>query len=81
MNSLVIFAFIHMRGTEHYPMFGIRDRRHYAKNKKHAKDPRELLFQHAVPPGCAFRGARRRQVKRVSLMLDLPAGAACSRGE
>jgi hypothetical protein len=57
VNSLVIFAFIDMRGTEHCPMFGIRDRRHYGKNKKHTKDPRELLFQHAVPPGCIPRSA------------------------
>src|SRR5258708_15788814 len=47
MNSFVIFALIGMRGAEHYPMFGIRDPRHYGKNKKQNKEPKELVFQHS----------------------------------
>jgi hypothetical protein len=35
MNSFVIFAFVDMSRTEHYPMLGMRDRRHYGKNEQH----------------------------------------------
>jgi len=34
MDSLVIFAFVDMSRTEHYPMLGMRDRRNYGKNEQ-----------------------------------------------